>query len=77
MPRMLFTKRLLIITAAVPPCFASSSFPQPLSCREHVSSGALTLDIALGGGFPKGRIIEVLKSCASPCSVFPEFQSLS
>lgn len=26
---------------------------------ETISSGALTLDIALGGGFPKGRIIEV------------------
>jgi len=26
---------------------------------ETISSGALTLDIALGGGFPKGRIIEI------------------
>ena len=28
------------------------------TCRETIPSGALTLDIALGGGFPKGRIIE-------------------
>ena len=27
--------------------------------RECIPTGALTLDIALGGGFPKGRIIEV------------------
>ncbi|MBD2025286.1 hypothetical protein H6F80_12900, partial [Leptolyngbya sp. FACHB-711] len=26
---------------------------------ETIPSGALTLDLALGGGFPKGRIIEV------------------
>lgn len=28
-------------------------------CRERISTGALTLDIALGGGLPKGRIVEV------------------
>lgn len=29
-------------------------------CRsEWISTGCLTLDAALGGGFPKGRIIEV------------------
>ena len=26
---------------------------------ETISSGALTLDLALGGGFPKGRVIEI------------------
>ncbi len=26
---------------------------------ESISSGALTLDAALGGGFPKGRVIEI------------------
>ena len=26
---------------------------------ETISSGALTLDVALGGGLPKGRIIEI------------------
>jgi recombination protein RecA len=26
---------------------------------ESISSGALTLDAALGGGFPKGRVVEI------------------
>ena len=26
---------------------------------ETISTGALTLDLALGGGFPKGRIVEI------------------
>ena len=26
---------------------------------ETISSGAMTLDIALGGGLPKGRVIEI------------------
>ena len=26
---------------------------------ETISSGALTLDLALGGGLPKGRVIEI------------------
>ena len=34
----------------------------PCLCSENHPSGALTLDIALGGGFPKGRIIEVPSS---------------
>lgn len=28
---------------------------------ETISSGALTLDLALGGGLPKGRVIEIYK----------------
>lgn len=32
---------------------------EPDKVVEHISCGALTLDIALGGGFPKGRIVEV------------------
>lgn len=32
---------------------------QPDKIVDHISCGALTLDIALGGGFPKGRIVEV------------------
>jgi recombination protein RecA len=37
-------------------------FPPPLSHssrRETISTGALTLDVALGGGLPKGRIVEI------------------
>lgn len=30
-----------------------------LSCRPVTSSGALTLDLALGGGYPTGKIVEV------------------
>ena len=37
-----------------------------LACRECIPSGALTLDIALGGGFPKGRIIEVGSPTCNP-----------
>ena len=40
-----------------------------LACRECIPSGALTLDIALGGGFPKGRIIEVGSPACSSTSV--------
>lgn len=29
-------------------------------CSETFPSGCLTLDLALGGGLPKGRIVEVL-----------------
>lgn len=32
---------------------------QPDKVVDYISCGALTLDIALGGGFPKGRIVEV------------------
>ena len=33
---------------------------------EHISSGCLSLDNALGiGGYPKGRIIEISPSCSS------------
>jgi len=26
---------------------------------ETISTGALTLDLALGGGYPKGRVVEI------------------
>jgi RecA/RadA recombinase len=29
------------------------------ACREFFSTGSLTLDAALGGGYPRGRIVEV------------------
>lgn len=32
---------------------------QPDKVVDYISCGAMTLDIALGGGFPKGRIVEV------------------
>lgn len=32
---------------------------QPDKVVDYISCGALTLDLALGGGFPKGRIVEV------------------
>lgn len=31
-----------------------------LCCSETFPSGCLTLDFALGGGLPKGRIVEVV-----------------
>lgn len=31
----------------------------PVSAMECISSGCLTLDIALGGGWPRGRIVEI------------------
>ena len=68
MSGILLTDTHLIVRAALPSCsaFHISAF---WFCREHVSSGALTLDIALGGGFPKGRIIEVRRPSTLPCSV--------
>ena len=46
--------------------------------RETVPSGALTLDIALGGGFPKGRIIEVCpSSTATLCIIMQPHMSPS
>lgn len=40
-------------TAPTPPT------PPHTPRRETISTGALTLDVALGGGLPKGRIVEV------------------
>lgn len=41
----------------------SFTLPPPMpslcGCSERFSSGCLTLDRALGGGYPKGRIVEV------------------
>ena len=34
-----------------------------LYCRETFPSGVLTLDLDLGGGLPKGRIVEVCTFC--------------
>jgi hypothetical protein len=42
------------------PAVADSCITPPLpACRETISSGCLALDVALGGGYPKGRIVEV------------------
>lgn len=39
-------------------------------CSEWSPSGALTLDMAMGGGFPKGRIVEVRGSATAHCPPF-------
>jgi RecA/RadA recombinase len=36
-----------------------TSHTSPCGCSERFPSGCLTLDRALGGGYPKGRIVEV------------------
>lgn len=48
----------------IPPCvfFFLNDFVC-LYCRETFSSGILTLDLALGGGLPKGRVVEVWTCC--------------
>ena len=43
-----------------------------MHCSETFPSGCLTLDFALGGGLPRGRIVEVLTLCmSSGCPPWP------
>ena len=42
-----------------PSFFLPSSLAKKKKNRETISTGALTLDVALGGGLPKGRIVEI------------------
>ena len=40
-------------------CSLTSTLQKTNLFRETISTGALTLDVALGGGLPKGRIVEI------------------
>ena len=40
-------------------CSLTSTLQKKNLFRETISTGALTLDVALGGGLPKGRIVEI------------------
>ena len=46
-------------TLTLIPC----DYPHTYACRARFSSGNLLLDLAMGGGFPKGKIVEVRQSC--------------
>lgn len=59
------------------PCLACLAWPQsfhplllPPCCRVTTSSGALTLDLALGGGYPKGRVVEIYGPGAMTATCF-------
>lgn len=72
MPRLTFTPFLLQLEAlndtisALQAKYGKSALlrlgDKPMQQLETTPTGCLSLDAALGGGYPKGRIIEVLPS---------------
>ena len=48
-----------VVISHLPLPYPVADFPPRRMDVESISTGALTLDVALGGGLPRGRVVEI------------------